>query len=311
MGLQKIKDKVIDVSSDEMSDEAYGLSINIDVLRKYLNEALKDFKPIVRTLVNKALDLVGDRLDLLMDKAEKIFNILGMSGTWQKVKVVIDKVRAKIRDKLNVTVADEMTSEHVELAIALDAMDDIAYGMIDISKLKAALKDALKDFKPIVQEAVLKVVDLVGGRIDKLVSKAGQIATILGLGGQWAQIEAKINEVLQKTKDKVIDVSSDEMSDEAYGLSINIDVLRKYLNEALKDFKPIVRTLVNKALDLVGDRLDLLMDKAEKIFNILGMSGTWQKVKVVIDKVRAEIRDKLNVTVADEMTSEHVELAIA
>merc|ERR1712212_1164027 len=207
MGLQKIKDKVIDVSSDEMSDEAYGLSINIDVLRKYLNEALKDFKPIVRTLVNKALDLVGDRLDLLMDKAEKIFNILGMSGTWQKVKVVIDKVRAEIRDKLNVTVADEMTSEHVELAIALDAMDDIAYGMIDIAKLKAALKD----FKPIVQEAVLKVVDLVGGRIDKLVSKAGQIATILGLGNQWDKIEAKINEVLQKIKDKVIDVSSDEV----------------------------------------------------------------------------------------------------
>merc|ERR1711931_609202 len=250
--LQKIKDKVIDVSSDEMSDETYGLSINIDVLRKYLNEALKDFKPIVRTLVNKALDLVGDRLDLLMDKAEKIFNILGMSGTWQKVKVVIDKVRAEIRDKLNVTVADEMTSEHVELAIALDAMDDIAYGMIDIAKLKAALKDALKDFKPIVQEAVLKVVDLVGGRIDKLVSKAGQIATILGLGNQWDKIEAKINEVLQKIKDKVIDVSSDEpleYADEAYAI-IDIAKLKAALKDALKDFKPIVQEAVLKVVDL-------------------------------------------------------------
>merc|ERR1712234_83850 len=119
-----------------------------------------------------------------------------------------NEVLQKIKDK----VIDVSSDEPLEYA-------DEAYAIIDIAKLKAALKDALKDFKPIVQEAVLKVVDLVGGRIDKLVSKAGQIATILGLGGQWAQIEAKINEVLQKIKDKVIDVSSDEMSDEAYGIS--------------------------------------------------------------------------------------------
>merc|ERR1711872_688048 len=207
------------------------------------------------------------------------------------------------RDKLNVTVADEMTSEHVELAIALDAMDDEAYAIIDIAKLKAALKDALKDFKPIVQEAVLKVVDLVGGRIDKLVSKAGQIATILGLGDQWDKIEAKINEVLQKIKDKVIDVSSDEpleYADEAYAI-IDIAKLKAALKDALKDFKPIVQEAVLKVVDLVGGRIDKLVSKAGQIATILGLEDQWDKIEAKINEVLQKIKDKVIDVSSDEV----------
>jgi len=148
----------------------------------------------------KVVDLVGGRIDKLVSKAGQIATILGLGDQWDKIEAKINEVLQKIKDK----VIDVSSDEPLEYA-------DEAYAIIDIAKLKAALKDALKDFKPIVQEAVLKVVDLVGGRIDKLVSKAGQIATILGLGDQWDKIEAKINEVLQKIKDKVIDVSSDEV----------------------------------------------------------------------------------------------------
>jgi uncharacterized protein YjhX (UPF0386 family) len=288
--LQKIKDKIIDVSSDEefTYSPEYGF-IDINKLKAALKDALKDFKPIVQTAVMKVVDLVGGRIDLIKSKAGQIATILGFGDQWAKVEAKIDEVLQKIKDKIIDVSSDEEFTYSPE------------YGLIDISKLKAALKDALKDFKPIIQTAVMQVVDLVGGRIDLIQSKAGQIATILGFGDQWAKIDAKINEVLQKIKDKIIDVSSDEefTYSPEYGF-IDINKLKAALKDALKDFKPIVQTAVMKVVDLVGGRIDLIKSKAGQIATILGFGDQWAKVEAKIDEVLQKIKDKIIDVSSDE-----------